>query len=258
MPSTQSPSAGRREGRVRRYEELRPDELAEIVRTRPIAFWPLGLLEHHGWHLPVGLDGLKAEQICIQVAERTGGLLLPTMWWGGGGGHGGFMWTLYQSEEAAEQILVETVRQMIRFGFRILVLLAGHYPWRRILDKRLPALRQTHPDVLLLWGPEVEIGGAVRLPGDHAAREETSYGLALFPQWVDLDAMRPGRDASAWPEGRPPPAATQHPGVCFDPADPLFAQMGEDARTATAERGREAIARLVTHLAETINAHLES
>jgi creatinine amidohydrolase/Fe(II)-dependent formamide hydrolase-like protein len=96
----------------------------------------------------------------------------------------------------------------------------------------------------------------VRLPGDHAAREEASYGLALFPQWVDLDALRPGRDDGAWPNGAPPPVETRHPGVSFDPRDPLFAQLGEDARTATAGRGEAAIARLVEHLAAAIDEHL--
>ena len=107
---------------VRRYQECRPDELAEIVRDAPILFWPLGLIEHHGWHLPLGLDGIKAERICQLIAQRTGGLLLPTMWWGGEGGHGGFMWTYYQPEEAAESILVNTVTKSVGFGFRVLVL----------------------------------------------------------------------------------------------------------------------------------------
>ena len=93
----------------RRYQEMRPDQLARLVQRSPIAFWPLGLIEHHGWHLPVGLDGLKAEHLCIRVAEVTGGVLFPTMWWGTGGGHGDFMWTHYQSEAAAEAILVRTV-----------------------------------------------------------------------------------------------------------------------------------------------------
>ncbi|MDP6040337.1 MAG: creatininase family protein, partial [Candidatus Latescibacteria bacterium] len=57
----------------RRYAELRPDELEAIRSETPVAFWPLGLLEHHGWHLPVGFDGIKAERICEQMAERTGG-----------------------------------------------------------------------------------------------------------------------------------------------------------------------------------------
>ena len=52
----------------RRYQELRPDQLAEILRTAPVAYWPLGLLEHHGWHLPIGLDCLKAERICARIA----------------------------------------------------------------------------------------------------------------------------------------------------------------------------------------------
>ncbi|MFX1355579.1 MAG: creatininase family protein [Promethearchaeota archaeon] len=242
----------------RRYQELRPDQLADMVARHPIAFWPLGLLEHHGWHLPVGLDGLKAEHICLRIAERTGGVLLPTMWWGAGGGHGSFMWTLYQSSEAAESILARTLERLIAFGFRAIILLAGHYPWRQMLNRQLPALQEAHSEILFLWGTEMEIGSGLRLPGDHAAREETSYGLALFPQWVDLDALRPGRDASVWPAGHAPPIEARHPGVCFDPADPTFAQMGEDARMATVERGEEAISRLVEHLAAKINAHLNT
>jgi creatinine amidohydrolase len=92
----------------RAYEELRPDELAAIVAERPVAYWPLGLLEHHGWHLPVGFDGIKARRICERIADRTGGVILPTMWWGGGGGHGDFLWTFYQDEEAAGRILAST------------------------------------------------------------------------------------------------------------------------------------------------------
>lgn len=241
----------------RRYEELRPDQVAEIVQAAPVAFWPLGLLEHHGWHLPIGLDGLKAKGICIRIAERTGGVLLPTMWWGARGGHGDFLWTHYQSEKASEVILVRTVEQLIAYGFRALVLLAGHYPWATLLEHRLPALQQAHPEVLLLWGTEMAIAQGVDLPGDHAAREETSYGLALFPQWVDLEALHPGRDLSAWPQREAPPVETQHPGVCFDPSSARFAQMGEDARTASAERGQEAIDRLVERVAETIRDHLD-
>ncbi len=241
----------------RRYEELRPDELAACLVEAPVAFWPLGLIEHHGWHLPVGFDGIKAERLCVRTAEKTGGLLLPTLWWGAGGGHGPFLWTHYQSEVAAESILVTTVDQLITFGFRVLVLAAGHYPWQAILERNLPARRKAHPDVLLLWGPETTLGApAVELPGDHAAREETSYGLALLPDLVDMDALRPGRDERAWPANRAPEDAGRHPGVCFDPGDPLFAQYGTDARLASAERGEAAIARLVAHLTARINRHL--
>jgi creatinine amidohydrolase len=241
----------------KRYPELRPDELAARLESAPIAFWPLGLIEHHGWHLPVGYDGLKAERICIQIAEQTGGVILPTMWWGANGGHGDFLWTHYQPEEAAASILVNTTKQLIRFGFRVIVLLAGHYPWQGILAKHLPTLQADNSDVLLLWGTEMTIGGeAVKLTGDHAARGETSYGLYLFPEFIDMDALRPGRDASAWPKGEAPPVERRHPGVCFEPNHPLFGQMGEDARNASAEHGKDGISRLVPHLVERIQTFL--
>jgi len=242
----------------KRYHELRPDELAEFIESTPIAFWPLGLIEHHGWHLPVGYDGIKAERICIRIAENTGGIILPTMWWGANGGHGDFLWTHYQPEEATTSILVNTTEQLIRFGFQAIVLLAGHYPWQGILTKHIPPIQENHPDILILWGTEMSIcRDDIKLRGDHAAREETSYGLSLFPELIDMNALHPGRDASAWPKGDAPPLEKRHAGVCFDPNHPLFGQMGEDARTASAERGEEGIARLVSHLTETIDRHLD-
>jgi creatinine amidohydrolase len=240
-----------------RYEQLRPDELAELVRTAPIAYWPLGLLEHHGWQLPVGFDGIKADRVCTRLAEQTGGVVLPVMWWGGVGGHGDFMWTFYQPEEAARAIVVNTVERLMLYGFRAIVLLMGHYPWEQIVGKQLDDIQQSHPETLILWGTEASIGRPeVLLPGDHAAREETSYGLALLPEYVDMSAMRPGHDMTAWPTGKVIPANQQYPAVRYDPADPLFAQMGEDARTATAQRGEAAINRLIAHLAARISAYL--
>ncbi len=248
----QSPQA-----KWKRYHELRPDALAECITSAPIAFWPLGLIEHHGWHLPAGYDGIKAERICIRIAENTGGVILPTMWWGANGGHGDFLWTHYQPEDATASILVNTTKQLIKFGFRALVLLAGHYPWQGILAKHIPLLQKEHPQTLLLWGTEMSIcGEAVKLRGDHAAREETSFGLALFPELIDMDALRPGRDAAAWPNSEAPPVEKRHPGVRFDPNDPLFGQMGEDARTASAERGEAGISQVVNYLTERIEQYL--
>ena len=42
-----------------RWEALRPDGLEAIIKTAPVVYWPLGLLEHHGWHLPVGFDDAR-------------------------------------------------------------------------------------------------------------------------------------------------------------------------------------------------------
>lgn len=240
----------------RHYSAMRPDELAEMVKTSPTVYWPLGLLEHHGWHLPVGFDGIKADRLCERIALLTGGVILPVMWWGGVGGHGDFLWTLYQSESAARDIVVNTAERLIAFGFRNLVFMMGHYPWESIVGAQLDSLQSRYPRTLILWGTEATIGRPdLFLPGDHAAREETSYGLSLLPELVDMSALASGHDNEAWPSAKPVMLDKRYPGVQYDPADPLFAQMGEDARTATAERGEAAITRLIDILAQRILAH---
>ena len=237
------------------YEELRPDQLEALLEESPIAFWPLGLLEHHGWHLPIGFDGIKAQRTCQRIAKQTGGLIVPTMWWGGGGGHDVFKWSHYQSPEAIAAILDTTARQLLDFGAHVLVLMAGHYPWQSFLDRVVPALREDYPDGLILAGTEVSIcGDAVMLKGDHAAKEETSLGLALFPEFVQLEELKAGHHDDVWPPQGPPPEKKRHPSVNFDPSHPLFAQMGKDAREASAEHGEQVITAVVDHLAQTIKA----
>src|SRR5580704_17416951 len=122
-PTPMNPATPSPQHPVRRYEQLRPDALASIVQEVPVAYWPLGLLEHHGWHLPIGFDGLKADRLCQRLVERTGGVLLPIMWWGANGGHEPFLWTHYPSPEATGRIMATTVGQLLRFGFRVVVLL---------------------------------------------------------------------------------------------------------------------------------------
>jgi len=241
-----------------RYEELRPDDLQRIVAATPVVYWPLGLLEHHGWHLPVGFDGLKAERICCRMARRIGGLVLPVMWWGGGGGHGGFQWTLYQPMAAPLQVAQNTLPKLISFGFRAIVLLAGHYPWRGVLQEVLPPLQEEKPEVLFVSGTEMELGRPdVSLPGDHAARWETAYGLALLPELVDMAALRDGRpESEAWPEQGPPPEAARNKGVRFDPGAALFAQAGEDARKADKQEAARLVDALVEAVAGRVERHL--
>lgn len=241
----------------RKYIELRPDELEAILNEAPVAYWPLGLLEHHGWHLPVGFDGLKAERMCERMGQKTGGVMLPVMWWGGGGGHDVFKWTFYQSEDAYAAILTETVNKLVEYGFKAIVVLAGHYPWQSTLEACLPAIEAAHPQVLMLWGTEVKICDGLSIQGDHAAKEETSFGLALFPEFVKMDALTPGRGAEVWTGGQPPPQEKQHPKVCFDPNDPQFSQMGVDAREATSAHGEAGVTQVVDEVTKRIMTHFD-
>jgi creatinine amidohydrolase len=244
-----------------RFETLRPGQAREVVRESPALYWPLGLIEHHGRHLPVGFDGIKAERLCVRVAERTGGLVLPVMWWGGGGGHREFAWTFYQDPEASRRIVGDTLDRACLMGFRAIVIVAGHYPWDQVLEPVIPPLREKHRRVLFLAGSEPLLGKTlgVKVPGDHAARWETSYGLALLPEFVDLGALD-GDDRSAdWPDPQRLPDPKPYPKLHLDPADPLFSLYGEDPRgAASAEEGERQLAPLIEAIAARIESHLSA
>ena len=51
------------------YVELTPSEFAERLAAAPITYLPLGTLEWHGPHLPLGSDGLQAQGFFMILAK---------------------------------------------------------------------------------------------------------------------------------------------------------------------------------------------
>ncbi len=65
-----------------RYWMCRPDQIVERRQACPVAYVPLGTLEWHGPHNPVGADTLQAEGLAVLCARRGGGLVLPPLYYG--------------------------------------------------------------------------------------------------------------------------------------------------------------------------------
>jgi creatinine amidohydrolase len=43
---------------------------------------PVGSTEQHGYHLPLGVDTVIAENFALRIAEKTGGVVAPTLNYG--------------------------------------------------------------------------------------------------------------------------------------------------------------------------------
>jgi creatinine amidohydrolase len=50
-----------------RFARLRPREMTERRNARPVVYIPLGTLEWHGLHNPLGADGLQAEELALHA-----------------------------------------------------------------------------------------------------------------------------------------------------------------------------------------------
>jgi creatinine amidohydrolase len=183
-----------------RYERLYGDELFARIREKPLAWLPLGILEHHGAHLPWGLDGLKAHAICLRLAARLGGVVLPANHFAGIHGDcqdgddeqrfrecAATIGDMLYSERLFRAFLQETFDGLANLGFRVIVAYTGHYPTvqREVLQRAARDFTATvAATVLPFWEP-LACGG-----GDHGGKWETSIYLALAPEEVRLEAIR--------------------------------------------------------------------
>ena len=64
-----------------RIYRMRPSELVEQRKKLPVAYIPLGTIEWHGLHNPLGADGLQGQELCRRCA-REGGVVFPTVYYG--------------------------------------------------------------------------------------------------------------------------------------------------------------------------------
>lgn len=165
------------------YAALRPDQLEARLAAAPLIYVPWGALEWHSVHLPVGLDGLVAACIAERAVERTGGVVLPTMYLPITALPHRFSISFRAATVRA--VLDDLFAELARVGARVVVLLSGHYAQGHelvLIDAAEHALA-TH-GLRVLATPPLALLGEHYL--DHAGRWETALLLATEPKLVDL------------------------------------------------------------------------
>jgi len=169
------------------YEEMLPHELAAALEEFPVAYVPVGSLEWHGRHLPLGNDAMKAHAICVCAAQKSGGVVVPPTFWGHMGHwkpgcHPGL------SPEVVDKLYTQIYEGLVTVGFKVVIGVTGHDVNQQVesLQKGADALAaggnaagfammegSLHPD-----DPDVGM--------DHAAKWETSYMMFFRPELVDM------------------------------------------------------------------------
>jgi creatinine amidohydrolase len=149
---------------------------------------PLGSVEQHGHHLPLGTDTTVACAVAEAAAGELGdALLAPALAYGASGEHEGFPGTVSLGTEALTGLLVEYGRSACRWTRRLLVV-NGHGGNLDALRAAGSLLRREGRDVA--WFP-------CAVPGadPHAGRSETSLMLHVEPGSVRTDRSVPGPTA---------------------------------------------------------------
>jgi creatinine amidohydrolase len=212
-----------------RLLDLDSRSFAQRVRSNPLVILPVGALEAHGPHLPLGSDQIQAETTALELASRLDGLVAPTLPYGCAPGARKFPGTVSLSSAELMNHAKGVLGELARSGVRRLLVLSGHAERGHMAALREAAdlTMQEHPRtrvvVLSDYDFVYELRGKDSPATDgHAGLLETSRVMALAPQTVGpfrpkgenrRSPFLPGAPTDEeWPEsviGDPGPASAE-------------------------------------------------
>ena len=188
------------------YERLTPEALETRRKRARIAYLPLGTLEWHGPHLPLG----SGQGFFIKLAQKVGGVVLPPLFLGPDSRKdvddieyygmdilqkaspqpmqlmGSAYWV---SIRLFSEIIDALFKQVRRAGFRIIVA-HGHGPSNAyIIDNKTDLERKHGLKIFTVWRGKEERDPETEFQHDHAASNETSIMMSLHPSLVHMDQL---------------------------------------------------------------------
>jgi creatinine amidohydrolase len=245
-----------------RFEMMRPAQLREELARAPLVFLPVGPLEYHGPHLPLGMDPINARLCAEESCRRLGkGVVMPTLYigtererpdwmleslgfkkgdWVVGMDFPTCTWTSHYYQEHLFGLMVaSTVEMLIGQGYKAIVIVNGHGAWNQLETLERLARHYSHTtDVTVVWKLAVVLDISEKNLMGHADLGETSIMLHYEKEFlggqkvVDLAAL-PAREV---PLHYKDFSIVDGPGFSDHPAQDKVVRM--DPRDSTAEKGK--------------------
>jgi creatinine amidohydrolase len=230
-----------------RLADLTSPQLERL--TDPVALWPVGAVEPHGPHAPLGTDTLISVGMCERAAARLdNAVVLPPLPFGVTRYGAAFAGAIGISEQTLRAVVLDVAKSVADNGFRRLVIVNNHFE-----PEQVATLRAAAEEAGALYLDLVRRRNAERLTDEfrrgscHAGRYETSLVLADAPEVVDAVASElPANEVDM-------PAAMAAGRTDFLAMGMDHAYCGAPAQ-ASAEEGRQTFETLTDMLVELVEA----
>ena len=209
-----------------------------LKKTEGVALIPIGSIEIHGPHLPVGCDTLTVERLVEMVAEEEPVVVMPAMAYtmaptarlhpGG----------ISLPPELLAEHLQKVCDELSRNGFKKIVLVHAHggntamhsMILSTTLDRAKPYSLYSIPP----WAGTDKIVSEICESGEygHACEIETSIALYVFPRLCHMDRVRGKvyprqKDLDLGPASTPADWAAHYPHYAVGDASKASAEKGE-------------------------------
>jgi creatinine amidohydrolase len=185
-----------------------PEVREQIAASTPLLL-PVGAIEQHGPHLPLGTDGFIPYNLAKRVAAMRRVIVAPPVFYGaysrprtGGGRH--FPGSVGLPGRTLEQVVCALIDDWMRQGFRKIAVLNGHFEnsWTLLeaLEQATEQHGESHKALLIHWWDQVSDDDVQRIFGEdfpgwateHASITETAMMECLAPELVRADLKAHG------------------------------------------------------------------
>jgi creatinine amidohydrolase len=179
-----------------RYEELTaPDFVQAVARSGATCVIPLGILEKHGPHLPIGTDLIDCREVSLRAAAEEYTIVFPAYFVGQIFEAKNQPGTIAYGSRMMLDFLQQTCDELARNGIKKIILVNGHGGNDSFLHYFCQSQLESRRDyAVYLFDPAYDAATEERLNklrkttlDGHAGEEETSVMLAHHPDLVRLD-----------------------------------------------------------------------
>lgn len=186
-----------------RLERLTWKQAQEALQKNPVVLIPVGAVEAHGAHLPLGADTMVAEAVAVRVAERSGALVVPPIWYGYSESWSGFPGSLSSQPDTVLALAEDIIRGLVPDGPRHFVFVNNHggneFPLEQVarkLQRELGILIAHYYPWRVMGKFCSELVDDYNAVKGHGAEPNNSVLAYLFPDSVDfsLASVEPPSD----------------------------------------------------------------
>ena len=176
--------------RTVQFERMTTTEVAQAVKdSNGVAIIPVGAVEVHGPHLPVGTDSVETYEIGLRAAQQIGVVIVPLLWYGNSRSFMDFPGTISVRPEILKELTRDVVMSLLLQGFDKFVVLDGHGGNYGILDLLIEEVHfETKAIICHVRAWELaSVPKPVSTPDydGHGGSSETSVMMVLTPDDVD-------------------------------------------------------------------------
>lgn len=171
-----------------RMGEMTVAEVREYLKHNQTVILPYGVVEQHGYHLPLDTDIRNADLLAAELAAALGCIAAPTLTYCFSGGM--LPGTINVKPNTFSNMMGEIIESLSVQGFRNIIIVPGHGGSESLvhLKESLRILRWLNPalkDLLILFALVWEYSPTwmhlVKNRDYHAAEAETSLMMHLSP-----------------------------------------------------------------------------